>query len=161
MILFSNSQICVHSDNKQYAMAEAQESDFSAVNIGNHKLKDNILALNNKTWDENETVYWQLDSDYEWISDEVLADICKDAFLETSLTTKLRINQKRRQTGDAHIKIQYLGKKDEKYFKREGVLAFAYGPQQGIGGDITMNADMIWWLPSWGKLQSKMPMILE
>jgi len=152
--MYSCDNLCIHTENKHYSNdGQFHESQFSALNIGTHKLKSNLNALNNKIWDENETVYWQLDSDYEWLSKDIQVDIFKDALLETGLTTKLKIQQKRRQTGDAHIKINWLKAVDEKYFKNKpSVLAFAYGPQIGIGGDCTFNADKIWRLPSEGKL---------
>lgn len=149
--------VCVHTDDKYYHTIEnILTRDFSAVNIGTHKLKTDLNALNNKVWDENETVYWQLDSEYKWLDIKVQEDIMRDALLETSLTTKLRIQQKRRQSGDAHIKINWLGGKDEKYFAdKPSVLAFAYGPQIGIGGDATFNTDVIWRLPEDGPLTVK------
>jgi len=152
--MHSCDNICVHTDDKNYSNeGQFHEAQFSAINIGTHKLSSNKNALNGKTWDENETIYWQLDSDYEWLSHDILVDIMKDAFLETSLTTKTLIKQKRKQTGDAHIKVRWIGGKDEKYFRdKQTVLAFAYGPQTGIGGDMTFNADKIWRLPSQGKL---------
>jgi len=151
------NNVCVHTTDKKYSdKLVINPSEFSAINIGTHKLVSNLNALNHKVWDENETVFWQLDSEYKWLSKEIQIDIMKDAFLETGLTTKLLIQQKRRQSGDAHIKINWLGKKDEKYFRdREGVLAFAYGPQVGIGGDCTFNSDKIWRLPSQGKITTK------
>lgn len=153
----NNCNVCIHTNDKHYTETpEIAASEFSALNIGTHKLISNVLALNNKVWDENEVVYWQLDSEYEWLSKKVQIDIMKDALLETSLTTKLRIRQRRRQTGDAHLKINWLGAKDEKYLaNRPGVLAFAYGPQIGIGGDCTFNSDQIWRLPSQGKITVK------
>ena len=140
--------MCVHTDDKKYTQTpDIAESKFSALNIGTHKLRTNNDALNNKIWDSSETVFWQLDSEYEFLTKKQQIDLIKAAFLETSLLTPLKIQQKRRQTGDAHIRINWLGGKDEKYFKnRKSVLAFAYGPQVGIGGDITMNSDHLWLL---------------
>jgi len=144
----NNCNVCVHTDNKKYSeVPELAASEFSALNIGTHKLKSNLNALNNKIWDSDETVYWQLDSEYTFLTKEEQINLIKAAFLETSLLTPLKIQQKRKQSGDAHIKINWLGAKDEKYFKdRSSVLAFAYGPQVGIGGDITMNSDHLWLL---------------
>ncbi len=143
-----NCNICIHTNDKKYTQTpEIAESEFSALNIGSHKTISNLKALNHKVWDENETVYWQLDGEYEHLSYEELVTITKAAVLETSLLTELKIQQKRRQTGDAHIKLSWLGAKDEKYFRNRGsVLAFAYGPQVGIGGDCTMNSDHLWLL---------------
>jgi hypothetical protein len=58
--------------------------------------------------------------------------------------TPLVINQRRKETSDAHILISFLGKKDEPYFTSDGILAYGYGPARGLGGNITMNADVIW-----------------
>lgn len=110
-----------------------------------HKLKVHKDALNGRVWDSSEPVYWQLDSTYEFLTYDEQVDIVKNAFLELSLTTPLVIRQKRRKGGDAHIRINWLHERDEKYFaKNKNVLAFAYGPQTGIGGDITMNSSKIW-----------------
>lgn len=138
--------VCVHTNDKKYNIHDLPESDFSSLNIGTHKLSSNLEALNNQVWDENEKVYWQLDSEYKWLTEKEQIKIIKLAFLETSLTTKLVIQQKRRQSGDAHIRINWLGKKDEKYFKSDSTLAFGYGPGRGLGGDVTMNADNLWLL---------------
>jgi len=138
--------ICVHTTDKKYTITpKTSEQEFSALNIGSHKLISNLNALNNRIWDASETVYWQLDSEYEFLTKQQQIDMIKAAFLETSLLTPLKIQEKRKQTGDAHIKINWLGAKDEKYFRdRSSVLAFAYGPQVGIGGDVTMNSDHVW-----------------
>ena len=143
-----NCNVCIHTTDSKYSNSpELSESSFSALNIGTHKLKENLNALNHRVWDDSEPVYWQMDSEYEHLTYQQQVDLTKFAFLETSLLTKLKIRQRRRQSGDAHIKINWLGSKDEKYFKdRASVLAFAYGPQKGIGGDITMNADHLWLL---------------
>lgn len=139
-------EMCVHTNDKKYTThRDVPETEFSSLSI-EHNTVRNLDALNNKVWDENETIYWQLDSEYEWLNDSQLEDLIKLAFLEPSLLTKLKIQQKRKQTGDAHIRINWLGKKDEKYFTSESILAFAYGPGKGLGGDVTMNADNIWWL---------------
>lgn len=47
---------------------------------------------------------------------------------------------------DAHIIINWLGKKDEPYFTSPSTLAFAWGPARSLGGDVTMNADVLWLL---------------
>lgn len=139
---------CIHTNDKHYKLNPSlQASEFSSLNIGDHKLIKNLNALNNRVWDTSEPVYWQLDSEYEFLTYDEQVDIIKKSVLETSLLTDLKIRQKRKQTGDAHIKINWLGAKDEKYFRgKKGTLGFAYGPQKGIGGDVTMNADQLWLL---------------
>ena len=54
------------------------------------------------------------------------------------------IRQRKRKSADAQIKINWLSKKDESYFKSDSTLAFAYGPGRGVGGNCTMNADVAW-----------------
>ena len=111
-----------------------------------HKVKTNSNALNNRVWDES-PIYWQNDSDYDFISSDKLEKMIKLAFLESSFETPLVIRQRHRLTADAQIKIRWLKKEDDPYFKQTtGVLAYAYGPSGGIGGDITMNASKPWWL---------------
>lgn len=138
--------VCIHTVDKKYTQTpKLSEQEFSALNIGSHKLISNPNALNDTVWDSSEIVYWQLDSQYEFLSLSQQTSLIKSAFLETSLLTPLKIREKRKQTGDAHIKINWLGAKDEKFFKDRGsVLAFAYGPQDGVGGDVTMNSDHVW-----------------
>lgn len=140
--------VCIHTDDKRYTQTpDMPESAFSSINIGTHKTVSHPEALNTLIWDSSEVVYWQLDSQYAHLTEKEHIDLIRLAFLETSLLTPLKIRQKRRQTGDAHIKINWIGAKDEKFFKdRPSVLAFAYGPESGIGGDITMNTDHIWYL---------------
>ena len=143
--MFCNT--CIHTNDKQYNIFDLTESDFSSLNIGSHKTQIDTNALNNRVWDSSETVYWQLDSEYKFLTYKQQVDLIKAAFLETSLLTPLKIQQRRRQSGDAHIRINWLGTKDEKYFVgKAGILAFAYGPQVGLGGDVTMNADQLWLL---------------
>ena len=71
----------------------------------------------------------------------------KASLLESSFATPLIIRQRKRQSSDAQIIINWLGAKDEPYFRnRPKVLAFAYGPSRGLGGDCTMNTDHLWLL---------------
>lgn len=143
----TDCNLCVHTNDGNYSHQHTEQSDFSVQSIGTHNLKDNTNALNNKVWDSDYTVYWQLDSEYEWLTNKEQIKLIKLAFLEASLLTPLKIRHKRRRSGDAQIRINWLGGKDEKYFKHKfGTLAYAYGPQVGIGGDITMNADHLWLL---------------
>lgn len=143
--------VCVHTNDKKYTLVEALSSLDSPVT---HATKYNNKALNNSIWAEK-NIYWRLDSNYEWIDRKTLEKLTRLAFLEASLHTPLVINQKRRSTSDAQIIINYLGKKDEPYFTSDSILASGYGPAQGLGGNITMNADVIWRLPSLGKLTVK------
>lgn len=142
--------ICVHNDNKSYDYFPDYALRLTSVDrtsVIRHSVKPNDLSISNRVWSGDETVYWQLDSDYEWISKKNLKNLIKLSFLQASFETPLVIRQKRRLSSDAQIIIKYLHKKDERFFRdRPSVLAFAYGPSGGIGGDITMNADRLWLL---------------
>ena len=136
------STICVHTSDKHYTQKTSPE--FSTSPIG--KTKPNMDALGGMIWDSSETLYWSLDSDYKWLTKDEQTNIIKSAFLETSLATPLKIQQRRKETADPQIHINWLGKKDYPYFTSESILACAYGPASGIGGDVTMNADVLWLL---------------
>ena len=140
--------LCAHTDDKKYTdteipKAELQQNFYKKITQSTIR---NENALNNRIWREKK-IYWRLDSDYEWIDKKTLEKMIRAAFLEASLQTPLVINQMRRKHGDAHLLISFVHSKDEPYFaKKKGVLAFGYGPSGGLGGDITMNADKLWWL---------------
>lgn len=140
--------ICVHTADKLYNEAEIEKADISSRSWNDaviHAIKPHSNALNKQIWDENEIVYWKRDSSYEWIDDKTLDGIIKNLMFESSYQTPLVIRQRRRSSSDAQLKLNFLGPKDEPYFKnRPSVLAFAYGPASGLGGDCTMNSDHIW-----------------
>ena len=139
--------VCVHTDDSKYNLKNIPSIEFSHINYSapvKHSTVVNIDALGSRTWKGDEPIYWNLESDYEHLSTKQLEDICKAAFLEPSFETPLII--RRRKTADVQLKINWLGKKDERFFTSPSILAFAYGPAGGIGGDITMNADALWLL---------------
>lgn len=133
-------QVCVHTNDKHYNMREA----LSTPSI-NERTRPSNKALNNAVW-EADTIYWRRDSSYRWIDDKILDKMIKAAFLEMGMHTRLRFQQRNRSLSDAHIVINFLGKKDEPYFTSPSILAFGFGPGQGLGGNITMNADNLWLL---------------
>ncbi len=140
-------QICVHSKDKKYVNHDVRESQFSSQSFNGtltHGTIPNDNALNKQVWDNSEIIYWTNDSDYEHISLKDQEKIIKLALLESSLETPLVIRQRKRKSADAQIKINWLKKKDEKYFKSDSTLAFGYGPGWGLGGNTTMNADVLW-----------------
>jgi len=139
--------VCIHTDNKKYTIEQHLAKAFSHIDLSapvQHSTVRNSDALNGRIWKGDEPVYWNLESDYEHLSTKQLENICKAAFLEPSFKTPLII--RRRKTADVQLKINWLGKKDEKFFTSPSILAFAYGPAGGLGGDITMNADALWLL---------------
>lgn len=144
------TQICVHTNDKCYHNHHVERADISSRSWNDpttHATKPNNKALNNQVWDENEILYWKRESSYEHIDDKTMDKLIKASLLESGYETPLVIRQRKKQTADAQIIINFLGAKDERYFKnRASVLAFAYGPGRGLGGDCTMNSDHLWLL---------------
>ena len=140
-------RICVHTDDKKYCELEAEPVEFSSQSFNEtitHGTKQNSDALNNQVWDDSEIIYWTNDSDYEFITLVNQEKLIKLALLESSFQTPLVIRQRKRKSADAQIRINWLKMKDEKYFTSKSILAFAGGPGKGLGGDCTMNADVLW-----------------
>ena len=133
--------VCIHTNDKKYHEIESLSS--ITLETITHATKPNLTALNNSIWAE-EKIYWRMDSTYQWIDTKTIEKMIRSAFLEASIQTPLIINQKRKSTSDAQIIINWLGKKDEPYFKTDSTLAYGYGPSKGLGGNITMNSDALW-----------------
>lgn len=131
-------QVCVHTNDKHYTTHEALASHSI-----NEKTRPATNALNHAVWD-SDTIYWRRDSSYKWIDDKTMDKMIASAFLEASMQTRLKI--RKTNHGDAQIIINFLGKRDEPYFTSQSILAFAFGPGQGMGGNITMNSDNLWLL---------------
>lgn len=141
---------CVHEklENQPgiYRMEDIDvaEPKFSQdPNFITESTKPNANALGSRVWAEQK-IYWRLDSDtpdIEGRKQEI--DLIRLAFLETSLKTNLIIQGRRKQSLDAHIVINWTT--EDKLFKsRPSVLAYAWGPRAGLGGDITFNDGYIW-----------------
>jgi len=135
-------QACVHTNDKHYTTHEALSSRILGIN---EKTRPNTNALNQAVWDAD-TIYWKRESSYKWIDDKIMDKMINAAFLEMGMHTRLRFQKRNKDTSDAHIKINWLGKKDESYFTSQSILAYGFGPGQGLGGDITMNSDNLWLL---------------
>jgi hypothetical protein len=142
-----NCELCTHTSDKKYQMSTASEEKLP--NLVKAKIDEgtmpNTNALGQRIW-KTKTIYWKRESSYPWIDDETIDKMIKAAFLESSMHTPLIIQQRNRKMSDAHIVINWLGKKDEPYFTSQSTLAFGYGPGSGIGGNVTMNADVLWLL---------------
>jgi len=132
---------CVHTNDKKYSYSEIPEQSRTIT----HQTIPHPNALGKRIWDE-ETIYWKRESGYEYLTDRQIDGMIKMAFLEASIETPLVIRKKNRNMSDAHTIINFLGKKDDSYFKSDSTLAYGYGPAPGIGGDITFNADVLWLL---------------
>ena len=136
-----NCDLCIHTNDKKYTMAKQSLSGEIT-----HKTKPHPNALGRQIWDDTETIYWKLESGYEWIKPKQMDQLIKYAFLESSFETPLVIRKRNRPTADAQIRINWLGKKDDSYFTSPSTLAYAFGPAGGLGGDVVMNSDNLWLL---------------
>ena len=134
-------QTCIHTNDKHYTTHDIERSS----EIINENTRNNPNALNHSIWD-SETIYWRCDSKYEWIDDKLMDKLISYAFLESSALTPLRIQKRNRSKSDAHIVINWHGKKDDSYFTSPATLAYGYGPTKGLGGNVTMNSDVLWLL---------------
>ena len=134
--------ICIHTSDKKYT---TQYHKIANSEFLDESVRHNTLALNNSVW-ASDTIYWRRDSSYEWIDDETMDKMIKASLLESSMHTNLKIQQRNRSTSDAHIVIDWVGKKDDKYFTSDGILAYAYGPGRSLGGNVVMNSDVLWLL---------------
>ena len=140
---------CFHTDDKKYAMQTISGNTFSNQLIS-EKTKPNTNALGGRIWDE-ETLYWKCDTHYQWLTDSQIEGIVKDALLESSLQTPLKIQKKNRKMSDAQLVLSWLPKKDDRYLTSNSILAYCWGPGSGLGGNCIMNADVLWLLRE-GKL---------
>ncbi len=140
--------LCVHTDDKKYQMHEIAKESLPQLN-SNLLIDEGVIPNNNalgkNIW-KSKTIYWKRESSYEWIDDKTMDKMIRAAFLESSMHTPLIIQQRNRKMSDAHIVINWLGKKDEPYFTSPSTLAFGYGPGRGLGGNVTMNSDVLWLL---------------
>ena len=135
-------EICVHTNDKHYTTKELERPSFSTIN---ETTKYHNNALNKSIW-AADTIYWKRESSYKWIDDKIMDKMISAALLESSLHTPLKIQKRNRKMSDAHIVINWLGKKDEPYFTSPSILAFGWGPSPGLGGNVTMNSDNLWLL---------------
>jgi len=128
---------------KPVDQVNASSVSFDAVVT--HSTRHDERALNNQVWDDSEIIYWTMETDYPHIEGRKFEEeMVKLALLESSMETPLVIRKRNRKSADSQLKINWLGKKDERYFTSESTLAFAYGPGRGLGGNCTMNADVAW-----------------
>ncbi|HSA75474.1 MAG TPA: matrixin family metalloprotease [Candidatus Nitrosocosmicus sp.] len=130
-------EACFHTNDKHYTTRQIEEQTI------NENTKYNATALNHSIWD-SDTIYWKRESSYEWIDDKLMDKMIASAFLEASMLTKLKI--RKTNHGDAQIIINWVGKKDDSYFSSPSILAYAWGPSPGLGGNINMNSDVLWLL---------------
>lgn len=138
----THTQVCIHTNDKAYSL---QSADVQALPSISERTKPNMNALGGRIWDE-ETLYWKTSTHYQWLTDKQIESIIKLAFLEPSIFTPLKIQKKNRKMSDAQLTLDWLTKKDDKYFTSDSTLAYCYGPGSGLGGNCVMNADVLWLL---------------
>jgi hypothetical protein len=110
------------------------------------KLKDHPLSLSKKIW-ADKTVTWKLESDSPSIEGRnIELEIFRRVFTQIGLYAPNRIVQLNKSTADADIRINFT-KTDPYWVSMPSVLAYAYPPQNGIGGDITFNTKSYIWTP--------------
>jgi len=139
-----NNQVCVHDTNKQYNISPEGEMPFFSHDS---LFVVNPDSLSGKVWDaDSGPLYWKLDTDTPDIGGILLEiELFKRVFLQIGMETPLVIRRRRRITADAAIVVTFTH--EDTFFKnRPSVLAYAYGPADGIGGDITFNDNHIWTL---------------
>jgi len=139
-----NNQVCIHSNNKEYEILQADKIPHFSHDSN---FVVNPDSLTGKVWDaDSGPLYWKLDTDTPdilGINQEL--ELFKRVFLQIGMETPLVIRRRRRQTADAAIVVTFTH--EDPFFKeRPSVLAYAYGPANGIGGDITFNDNHIWTL---------------
>lgn len=137
-------QACFHTDDKSYSYKVIQKA-FSVSGALSENTKPHDQALGKRIWDEQE-IFWNCDTSYPWLTTEQIDNLIKAAFLEPSLLTPLKITKKNRRMADAHIKISWLKKSEDSNLTSNSDLAYAWGPGRGLGGNIVMNADVLWLL---------------
>lgn len=139
-------QVCIHTNDKKYSIYE-EEKIIRKLITEPIRFKQSLEALNGKVWDPDfGKVTWKLETDSPSIEGrKAEVKLFKRVFLQPSMLTDLVINQKRRSTADADIIINF--NHDDPLFKsRPNVLAYAYGPGDGIGGDSVFNTNVVWTL---------------
>lgn len=138
-----NCELCTHTTDKKYQITTSSDR-LPSLSIDEATIPHSN-TLGGRIW-KTKTIYWKRESSYHWIDDKTMDRMISAAFLESSMQTPLKIEQRNRKMSDAHIVINWLGKKDEPYFTSPSTLAFGYGPGSGMGGNVTMNADNLWLL---------------
>jgi len=145
------NEVCIHRNDKSYSMSTPKKEHIETRQLSISDVTRPFKgALGDRIWDTEE-IFWKRESDYEFLTNKQLDAMEKLAFLQASLETKLVINKKNKSTADAQIVINWLGAKDEPYFRTNNpnlpvssILAYAWGPGRGLGGDVVMNADQLW-----------------
>ena len=140
-------QVCIHTNDKKYSVTK-EEKIIRKFVTAPERFKRNLEALNNKVWDPDfGKVTWKLETDSPTIDGrKAEVKLFKRVFLQPSILTDLVINQKRRSTADIADIVINFNHTDPLFKRRPNVLAYAYGPADGIGGDSVFNTNHVWTL---------------
>ena len=131
---------CIHTKGKYTQESIIVDKQFATTT----KLFDHPDSISRKIWGEK-TITWKLETDTPSMpGKEIEIAIFKKVFLQLGLYIPNRIVQLNKSTADADIRINF-SKDDPFWNERPSTLAYAYGPQVGIGGDITFNTKNYVW----------------
>ncbi len=132
---------CVHTEGR-YDIQSLVPSHQTVT----QKLKDHPDSISKKIWGEK-TITWKLETDTPTIAGrDIETEIFKRIFTQIGIYIPNRIILLNKSTADADIRINF-SKTDPSWKDHPGWMAFAFGPQTGIGGDITFNALNYIWTP--------------
>lgn len=132
--------VCVHTKGN-YTIESLTPQFATTTNLKNHQ-----RSLTGKIW-ADKTITWKLVSDTPSIEGrKIEEDVFKLLFLQIGMYIPNRMKQLNKPTADADIRITF-SKTDPFWTERPSTLAYAYGPSDGIGGDITFNTKNYIWTP--------------
>ena len=133
---------CIHTKGNYTQTSFVK--DFATAPVVSSKLFDHPDSISRKIW-ADKTITWQLLSDTPSIPGRnIEIEIFKKVFLQIGMYIPNRIIQLNKSTADADIRINF-SKDDPFWTERPSTLAYAYGPQVGIGGDVTFNTKNYVW----------------
>ena len=133
------NNVCVHESGKYNLIDPLSIPGF----FSETKFVRNEDSISKRIY-EGEFVTWKLETDTPDIEGRLNEQkMIKLVMLQIGILIPLKVRQVRRSQQEAEIVITFA--QDIPFFiKRPSVLAFAYGPADGIGGDITFNDKYIW-----------------
>lgn len=135
------TNLCVHEPGEYKSIDSITIPQFSHE----QKFVSNTDSISNRIYGRS-IVTWKLETDTPDIEGRLLEQqMIKLIMLQIGILIPLRIRQVRRATQEAEIVITFI-ENNSFFLSRPGVLAYAYGPAPGIGGDITFNDKYIWTL---------------
>ena len=133
------NQICIHELGEYSTLNPLNISELSHET----KFVRNEDSISKRIYD-GEFVTWKLETDTPDIEGRLNEQkMIKLVMLQIGILIPLKVRQVRRSLQEAEIVITFV-ETNPFFLKRSSVLAYAYGPFDGIGGDITFNDKYIW-----------------